>query len=83
MKSISRNGGLVERQLTKDEQFLKGLDYESDERIIWNLSSADFRKWLYGLDATDAVLLSGKYSFQLLCALKRNKWLFLWRMLWA
>lgn len=82
MRSISRNGAIAERTLSKEEQYLKSLDYEKDEKEIWNLSSRQFRMWLYGLDPTDAILLGGYHSFNILCEIKRDKWKFFWRIFW-
>lgn len=82
MQSISRSGGLKELELTKEQEYLLGLNYEDHEREIWQLSARQFRMWLYGLDPTDAMLLGGRHSFKMLCELKRNKWRFIWRLIW-
>lgn len=82
MQSISRSGGLEVRVLTKEEDYLSKLEYENDEREIWQLSARQFRMWLYGLDPTDAMLLGGHHSFKMLCELKRCKWRFIWRLIW-
>lgn len=83
MPHISANGNVIlERTRTLEEEYLSKLEYWRDENAVWDLSPRQFRMWLYGLDPKEAMRLSCQRSFKLLMALKRNKWRYIWGLIW-
>lgn len=83
MPLVNWNGNtILERTRTVEEEYLAKLEYWRDENAVWDLSSRQFRMWLYGLDPKEAMRLACNRSFKLLMAMKRNKWNFIWSLIW-
>ena len=77
------NGQLIqERTLTKEEQYIHGLKYPEHFTMIRKLTVKQFRKWLYGLEPREAMILACDKPFKMFQEMKLSKWRFIWRLIW-
>lgn len=85
MQVVNSNGSVIEERLLTDAQkYLATLHWPENAKTIADLSWADFKTWLYSIEPRDAMILSSDKNFQGFFNgyLTRNKWRFIWRLMW-